>query len=277
MPVSVAAPKLTHSRATVADGRTFHIVVTGEGGPKIVFLHGYIDSWRSFERMFPHLAQNFTLVAIDQRGHGDSDAADTYAIADFVADAVELLETKAGGPVHLVGHSLGALIAHRIAAQRPELLKSIVLIGGAVSSRGNAGLAGLLEGLKDLPDPVPYAFAYDFQKSTAYQPLEEEVLETYVQESMKVRGLAWREALRGLVEDPLQPGAAPTLPTLVLWGAHDEVFPRPDQEKLRAWLVEARYINYDDLGHAPQWERPERVARDIAAFVKSVEAAREQR
>ena len=269
MTKSFDASQVEHSHATAPDGRRFHLVKAGTSGPKIVFLHGYIDSWRSFEGMFPYLSDDFLLIAIDQRGHGGTDPADDYAIADFVSDAITMLG-KSAEPVHLVGHSLGAIVAHRVASQAADKLLSITLIGGAVTSKANAGLSELYDGLASLDDPIPYAFAYDFQKSTAFQPLAEEKLDGYVQESLKVKARTWKKALRGLIDDVSPGGPAPEVPTLVIWGAHDEVFPLADQELLRDWMPGATFVNYPDLGHAPQWEDPARVSQDLRAFIASV-------
>ncbi len=265
-----AATPIKHSRTKLRDGREFHVVMSGSKGPKVLFVHGYIDSWRSFESMFPFLNESCLLIAVDQRGHGETAPAAGYEIADFVADTVELIESKSKAPVHIVGHSLGAIVAHRVAALRPELALSLTLIGGAVSAAANAGLTQLYSSLEKLDDPIPYQLAYDFQKSTAFLPLPEETLQGYVQESMKVRAPVWKAALRGLIADPHVPCEPPRVPTLMIWGEHDEVFPLEDQIALRKWLPGARVVNYPDLGHAPQWEDPRRVSADIYDFISSV-------
>jgi pimeloyl-ACP methyl ester carboxylesterase len=260
--------EVSHERVHLPDGRAFHIVRAGKTGAPILFLHGYIDSWRSFERMFPALSDRFVLWAPDQRGHGETEATEHYGVADFTADAIALTELLSNQPVHLVGHSLGAIIAQRVADSRPDLLRSMTLIGGTVTARGNPALSTLAEGLKDLNDPIPYAFAYDFQKSTAFQPLPESVLKGYVQESMKVRSPAWKGALQGLISDPYESvKPTPAVPTLIIWGEHDELFPLPDQEVLRARLPHARVVNFPSNGHAPQWEDPVGVAQAVLAFI----------
>jgi pimeloyl-ACP methyl ester carboxylesterase len=269
-----AVASIKHSRARLRDGRDFHVVMSGSEGPKVLFVHGYIDSWRSFEGMFPFLSKKFVLVAIDQRGHGETDQADRYDVEDFVGDVMELIASKSREPVHVVGHSLGAIVAHRLAARRRDLVLSVTLIGGAVSSAGNAGLTKLYGELKSLADPIPYEFAYEFQKSTTFQPLPNEVLNAYVGESMKVRARVWKAALRGLIEDAAAAGTAPDVPALVLWGEHDEVFPLADQLRVRKWMPNASFINYPDLGHAPQWEDPRRVSADVDTFISGVEEAR---
>jgi len=262
---------VTQTTCPMPDGRRLQVMTAGDMDVTLVIIHGYIDSWLSFGRMLPFLLPDYGAILPDQRGHGATGGTeDGYTVDDFVGDAIALMENMAGKPVHLIGHSLGAIIAHRVASARPDLLKSITLIGGAVSSMGNATLSATYRDLAGLDDPIPYDFAYDFQKGTAFQPLDEAVLRAYVDESMKVKAKVWKEALLGLTEDVHIPGEAPAIPALILWGAHDEIFPLEDQLRLRAWMPDARVINYDDLGHAPQWEDPARVSADIRAFIQSL-------
>jgi pimeloyl-ACP methyl ester carboxylesterase len=56
-------------------------------------------------------------------------------------------------------------------------------------------------------------------------------------------------------------------PTLLLWGDHDALFTRDDQDRLLEVLPSARLTVYEDTGHCPNWERPERVAADVAKLV----------
>ncbi len=249
-----------------------HIVTTDADGPTVFFLHGYLDSWRTFERVFPHLGSNLRLVAPDQRGHGASDEAADYSIAGFVTDAIEVIRAMGANPVHLVGHSLGAIIALRIARESPELLSSIVLIGGAVTAAQNPALLEFSRLIDDLADPVPYELAYEFQKGTAFQALAPSDLDVYVGESLKVKARAWKGALGGLIDDPYRPGPPATFcPALIVWGAHDQLFPEHDQFHLRQYVPHAEVIDYPDFGHAPQWESPGTVAADLNRFIDRIE------
>ena len=103
-----AAP--AHHDIRLPSGRRHHYVSVGASGPRVVLLHGFTDSWRSFELLFPALGAKFQLFALDQRGHGGSATADSYAIPDFAADAIAFIESLGGAPVHLVGHSLGTIV-----------------------------------------------------------------------------------------------------------------------------------------------------------------------
>jgi len=57
-------------------------------------------------------------------------------------------------------------------------------------------------------------------------------------------------------------------PTLLIWGEHDALFPRGDQDRLVAAIGGASLIVYPETGHCPNWERPERVAADLQTFLE---------
>ncbi|MGD0723128.1 MAG: alpha/beta fold hydrolase [Roseiarcus sp.] len=260
-----AAP--THCEIALPGGRR-HFVSLGAGGPRLVLLHGFTDSWRSFEPLFEGLAGKFRLFGLDQRGHGDSAAAETYATTDFAADAIAFIESLGDGPVHLVGHSLGAIVAQRVAERRPDRLASLILIGAAPSTGGHPGLAEMRGDLAGFEDHVPRAYVEGFQASTVFRPLAPRQLAIFVDESMKLALATWRGAVEGLLAD--EAAAAPiATPTLTLWGDRDAVFDAQMQEALARKIPGRVAIRYADVGHAPHWETPAQAAADIERFIVS--------
>ena len=93
-----------------------NVETVGNGDP-VLFLHGVTGSTRTY-----HWLERDGAIRLDFRGHGESDRAPgTYRIADYVADAVSVLESL-DRPAALVGHSLGGVVAWSVAQQRPELV-----------------------------------------------------------------------------------------------------------------------------------------------------------
>jgi rifampin ADP-ribosylating transferase len=83
----------------------------------------------------------------------------------------------------------------------------------------------------------------------------------------------WREALAGLVTArPPTDMATITAPTLIVWGARDELLTREHQQALAAAIPASQLVVYSGTGHLVLWEQPERVARDLTAFVASLRA-----
>jgi pimeloyl-ACP methyl ester carboxylesterase len=246
-----------------------HFVRVGASGPVVVLLHGYGDSWRSFELLVPALAGRFTLLAPDHRGHGGTPAASDYTVAALAADAIAFIESAAEGKVHLVGHSLGGIVAQRVAEARPDLVDRLVLIGTARSAAGHAGLAEFRRELDGYSDAIPRDVIEAFQAGTTFAPLHPDRLRVFVDESVKLDLGTWRGAASALIEEPPPGPDTPriTAPTLVLWGTRDSIFDLESQRALADAIPGLKSIYYPDVGHAPNWEIPARVADDIAEFL----------
>lgn len=265
----IGAASIETDWTTLSNLRSYHFIKTGpETAPPLVFLHGYADSWRSAEPLIPHLARHFRIFALDQRGHGQSDDDfDRFTIDDFAADAADFIRWVIGRPVTLVGHSLGSLVAQRVAAENKDLVSRLVLIGSADSAAGSPALKALHEALITLGDAIPRSFVQDFQAGMISVPLFLDQLDIFASESLRVSPIVWRKTMESLVADGKVVAARIAAPTLVLWGAEDSVFNVEAQQRLAALLKDGRLRVYPEVGHAPHWEEPETVARDIAAFV----------
>jgi pimeloyl-ACP methyl ester carboxylesterase len=111
----------------VGDRKLCYAQLSERENPPIVMFHGVLRAWNCFLPLAAHLSPTYDLIALDQRGHGISDRADRYLVADYVDDATEWLERAVGRPAVLYGHSLGAMVAAGVAARSPKLVRGIVL------------------------------------------------------------------------------------------------------------------------------------------------------
>ena len=96
-------------------------------GPVLLLLHGVTRSGADWAPLLPALQEDWTVIALDQRGHGSSPRGDRYQVTDFVADAVRFVRDEAAGPVVILGHSLGAMVAAAVAAELPDRVRGIIL------------------------------------------------------------------------------------------------------------------------------------------------------
>jgi pimeloyl-ACP methyl ester carboxylesterase len=240
-------------------------------GDPMVLLHGFTDSWHSFERVLPHLPQTIHAFALTQRGHGDADRPATgYRTRDFAADIAAFVNALDLGPAVVVGHSMGSTNAFRFAIDYPELTRGLVLVGAFASYRGNRVAMEFWESaVSRLADPIDSSFVREFQESTLAQPVPPAFLGTIVQESLKVPARVWRAAFEGFLEDDFA-GELNRIkaPTLILWGDRDGLCSRGDQDALLGSINGSQLVVYEGAGHGPHWEEPERFAADLVAFSK---------
>jgi len=95
-------------------------------GSTLLLVHGVCRRAEDFDMLWEKLLPQTNVVAIDQRGHGDSERASRYLVTDYVTDAIRFLQNRAE-PAFIMGHSLGAMVAAAVAAELPELVRGIVL------------------------------------------------------------------------------------------------------------------------------------------------------
>jgi pimeloyl-ACP methyl ester carboxylesterase len=255
----------------LSTGIDMHYVEKGQGnGHLLIFLHGYVDSWRSFERNLPLISKKFHVYALDQRGQGDSSRpACCYTQDDFVADVAAFMDALKISQATIIGHSMGGFVAHQFAIEYPKRTERLVLIGCAPTSVGNEVVLGLNEAVQQLKDPIDPAFARAFVASTFYRPIPPEFLDTAVSESLKPPASVWKQTLSGLLaEDHSAQLGQITAPTLILWGDHDGIFALEKQQELDAAIPNSTFKLYTETGHGLHVEWPQRFVDDLEAFAR---------
>lgn len=113
------------------DGQRLYYEDAGQGSP-VLLVHGLGSSSRDWEYQMPELQARHRVIALDVRGHGQSDKPrQRYSIAGFAADVAALIDHLQLAPVHLVGISMGGMIGFQLATERPQLLKSLTIVNSA--------------------------------------------------------------------------------------------------------------------------------------------------
>jgi non-heme chloroperoxidase len=267
------------ARASRADVRTVALT-TGvtlpyveQGAPDgvpVLLIHGYTDSWHSWELVLAHLPRSIRAIAPTLRGHGDAERPMAgYTPRDFAADMAALVDALGLDSVVVAGSSMGSIVAQRFAIDYPARVRGLVLAAAATDWRTPAALA-LWDIVADLQDPIDPAFVREFQESTLAQPVVPAFIEVIVAESLKAPARVWRAALR---EGHLEANIAGELggiaaPTLIVSGACDAILPESEARALAAAIPGSRLVVYAGAGHAVHWEEPERFAAELASFVE---------
>ncbi len=242
-----------------------------EGLP-VIFLHGYTDSWHSFDSVLRNLPKNIHAFAITQRGHGNSDKpASGYSPKDLANDVAAFIEKRKLGPVVMVGHSMGGVVAQRFAMDHPHFTKAVVIIGSATSVKNFSSVKEFVEMVNQLKDPIEPAFAEEFQKSTLAKPINNDYYKELVGESLKVPARVWKEILNELMNyNPAGELNSIRKPTLIIWGDQDIYCNRESQEGLLKSIKGSRLLVYKGTGHAVHWEEPRKFSNDISDFIYSL-------
>lgn len=135
-------PSVDHRRARV-NGTELHYVASGSSGSPVLLVHGFPETWWVFHKLIPLLSERHRVFAVDLRGFGDSaTAGPEHDSATAAADLAALIEHLKGGPVHLTGQDISGPASFRVAATRPDLVRSYTAI--------ETGLPGF--GLEQLAD-----------------------------------------------------------------------------------------------------------------------------
>lgn len=240
-------------------------------GEPLLLLHGYTDSSRSWSLTVPHLSE-YRLLIPDQRGHGGSDApACCYGSTQLADDARLFLDALGIQRAAVAGHSLGSMVAISLAADHPERVSRIILIGSTALVPVKRG-DWLYESAMTLKAPLDPSspFLREWHPSNQPTPVDPVFAEAVEEEYLTIPLHVWRGVMRELADVPVGRHAADVrVPVLVLSGGKDPLFPATHHASLLKAFPQAKAQIFPDLGHNPNWERPDAVASAMKGFLVS--------
>jgi pimeloyl-ACP methyl ester carboxylesterase len=210
------------------------------------------------------------VYALTLRGHGRSDhPAQGYGRGDFAADVLAFLEQFGIRHATLVGHSLGSFVAQDVAREAGDRVGGLVLVGASAGPpRDPETRRAIQHDFAAVSDPIPYAFARDFQIGTVYGPVAPGFLETMVGEAGRVSAATWHALADTLTaQDAYHDPSGIRVPAWIVWGSRDLIFGRAEQQDLEQKIAGARLSIYPETGHAVHWEQPQRFAHELVGFI----------
>lgn len=210
------------------------------------------------------LDEHFDIVAYDHRGIGESsDVPGEFSIADLAEDARALLDVLGIGAAHVMGISMGGMVAQELALAHPDRVRRLVLgctyAGGEGSTIVAPGPLQMLEAMNTGDVDIAIRAAYTANFSATYAA-DEGHFEPFKDASLSVRvpvEVVLRQVQAAFVHDTSGrlPGLA--VPTLVLHGRADQMVLYSNGEHIARLIPGARLASFDDVGHLFWWERPE--------------------
>jgi pimeloyl-ACP methyl ester carboxylesterase len=290
-PVQDIAPPSLQFRTIHGYRRAFRVAGSG---PALLLIHGVGDNSTTWESVHAKLAQRFTVIAPDLLGHGESDKprAD-YSLAAFANGMRDLLAVLGIDRVTVVGHSLGGGVAMQFAYQYPHLVERIVLVGsGGVTKDVSIGLrlAAMPMGSEALavlrlPGVVP---ALQGVGNLAGRVLGSTKFGRDLPDAMRLLGnlrepaalSAFSRTLRAVVDGHGQLVTGldraylmQSVPVQVIWGEDDLIIPVSHAHTAHAAIPGSRLEIFENSGHMPFHDHPDRFVDIVEQFIDSTEPA----
>jgi pimeloyl-ACP methyl ester carboxylesterase len=266
------------------------------GGPSVVLLHGWPGARHDYFDVLPRLADHADVVLPDLRGFGDSDRherppREAYSVESQAASVLGLIdELELDRPV-LVGYDIGSRIAQRIARDRRDAIRALVL-SPPLPGAGDRILTQ--DGMREfwyqpfhrlplsheLIDGNPLAVRaylghfWDHWSAPGWSlPTDrlDKLVDLYARPGAFTASIAWYRAGSGAVAQSAseQPPAEPlTIPTTVLWGEHEPLFPVAWADRIREWYADFELHVLDGVGHFAPVESPHAVAEATARALR---------
>ncbi len=201
--------------------------------PPVLLLPGTAATAEDWDAVAEALSTTRTAMAVNLRGHGGSDWPGRYAVALLADDVEALLDTLPAGPVDLVGHSLGGLVACRVAAARPDRVRRLVLED-----------VGLLQPrTPSMPDRPSGTLDYDWAMVEQVRP------------EIDSPDPGWPEVVRAII-----------VPTLIIGGGDASPVPQHWLRALADLLPDGR-VETIDVGHLVHTHEPVAFTERLLAFL----------
>ena len=261
------------------DGIRLSVAVEGNG-PPVLLLHGFTGRGSTWDGLVDMLSARHRTIAVDLLGHGASDAPTDprrYGVDRQASDLATLLERLATVPADVLGYSMGARIAMRLAVDHPAVVRRLVLESPSLGIRDDAERAARraadekLARLLDSDGIEAFVDRWQAQPIFATQrALPADVGRRLRRERLANRPEGLAASLRGAGQGTAPPvgeelrGLA--IPVLVICGSLDAVG-RERAEQVRALVDDARLEVIPGAGHAPHLERPAAFGAAVRAFL----------
>ncbi len=261
------------------DGRGFRIDYVEEGrGPCVVFAHGFLMDHTMFAAQFEDLPDRYRCIAWDMRGHGKRDCpSGPWSMQDVVVDLIRFIEGTNAAPCHLVGMSWGGMAALRVAIQREDLVRSLVLIDTSADAedpstaeayRGFQTTVASEDGISEelARATLPIFYGQPFMEASPA------ALDVHIDRATSMPTTAVVEGLRALIErEPVMDRLGDVhVRTLVIHGELDAAIPLERAQALAHGVAGAELVTIPSAGHTTPLEAPDAVNAALARFFASV-------
>lgn len=246
--------------------------------PAVLLSHSLFFDHTMFAAQIAHLAKTHRVVAYDHRGQGRSSAAtrEELGMDALTEDAAQLIEALGLRDVTVIGNSMGGFVALRLAARRPDLIRSAVVAGSSADVEEQfEAFAPLVDALAvDGVAPHLDTVAHIMLGDTSLTDPSRSDLLARVRDELRQRGPAIAEAAHQVIHRKAVLDELPSIdcPVLVLAGAEDHAYPVPKSRQVAEGIPGATIEIVERAGHSVCLEQPDVVNALLDAHLEALPA-----
>ncbi len=248
---------------------------SGGSGPAVLFSHGLLYSLRMWDAQIAALRTAFRCIAYDHRGQGLSETPAAGLDMDTLTDdVVALIDSLQTGPVHFVGMSMGGFVGMRLAARRPELVRSLALVDTsarpeppeAVPRYRRMEWVARWLGVRPV---VGRVLAIMHGESARRDPARAADLRRWREHLLSLDRVAMPRAVEGVLQREGIERLLPRIrcPTLVMVGEEDTATVPARAAEIAAGVAGARLVRIPRAGHMSPIDAPEAVTAELRTFL----------
>jgi esterase len=262
----------------------FHFLEWGRpDAPAIVLLHGGHQSAHSWDLVSLHLAQRYRVLALDQRGHGDSEWARdvTYSNHEMSLDAEAFIAAMGLQRPVLIGHSMGGRNTMLLTRRNQAVLRAAVIVdvGPELSDKGRAAIAGFVQVNQEFDDLEhfvrnvrqydPYRPREHIERTVKYNMLQRADGKFVSKCDSNPRRLNIARGSGPLENITLEDAAGFDLPVLLVRGANSNILAADAAERFAAALPRGELVTVPDCGHNVHGQNTKGFIGALGGFLES--------
>ncbi|WP_033541399.1 alpha/beta fold hydrolase [Planococcus sp. CAU13] len=241
----------------------------GEGKP-LLLLHGLSSNHQMFYREIGYFKDKFRMIALDFRGHGESDRPPEFTLDDHIGDTIALLDHLELDTVNILGISMGSYIAQGVAIRQPGRVEKLIL--AATKSYGDqSSMAEMFDRYEDqlkgmsITEKLAVSSKLIFHNQEAVNIWQKQIARNsrmlsagqQAAASAALRNFDFRNDLKRI-----------TAETLVISGKYDGLNPPEKGRETAVLISDADYMEFQDSGHAPNVEQDRLFLGVVEKFLK---------